>query len=306
MSIIVIEGADGTGKTTLARALEKCGFEYRHQGPPAGDPFEVYTRELLSARGKDVVFDRLHVGELVYGPVMRGRSLITVEQLRLLNRLLFSLGGKVILCDTDDPSIEKNWLARRGEEYLDDGDKLYQVIFKYRELVQQELDTEDVWVYDYRGRGGQFLMNEIEQLGVPSRVQGDFCPPGVIGRPRNKFLFIGERVNLKLSFGQDLAFYTTENSAGFFNRCLWDAGYKEHEVAFTNALDYEGNGRDLYEIWALNKEQVVITLGKWADESCVNQAVPHLAAPHPQYIKRFELKNRGRYVELLNRFRGSC
>lgn len=294
MSIIVIEGADGTGKTTLAGVLEKRGFEYRHQGPPLNgvNLFQHYADELLSCRGKKVVMDRLHVGELIYGPVMRGKSLITVEELRLLNRLLFGLGGKVIFCDTDDAVIERNWLRRRGQEYLDDADKLYEVMFQYRRLFDQEFTADDHHVYDYRTS----VVNKLlESMTEPSSL-----PEGVIGHPRNRFLFIGEKANGL----PDLPFFTMDNSSGYLNKCLWAAGYKEHELAFTNAGSFRGIPRELYPIWDQNRQQVVVTLGKVAHEACVNQAVPHLEAPHPSYVKRFDSKKIGKYIELLNRFRG--
>jgi len=299
MSIIVCEGADGTGKTTLARILEQRGFKYTHNGPPPEGVtlFEHYTQQLLDARGRDVVFDRLHVGELIYGPVMRGKSLITVEELRLLNRLLFSLGAKIIFCDTDATAIEKNWLARRGAEYIDDADKLWQVCHKYRELFDQEFFSDDMYVYDYQSVEGQFLIKNITGIG------SDTCPPGVIGRPNNRFLLVGERSNGPAD-GPDLPFYTMDNSSGFLNRCLWDAGYKEHELAFTNARRLDGTPRDLYELYHNKPDQRIITLGKVAQQACYDQAVPHLEAPHPSYVKRFESKKRKNYVELLNRLRG--
>jgi thymidylate kinase len=160
MSILVLEGADGTGKTFLAKALEKRGFEYRHQGPPAAgtDLFELYTQELLYAQGKDVVFDRLHVGELIYGPVMRGKSLISLEQFRLINQLLFSLGGKIIFCDTDNETIIQNYLARKNQEYLTDREKLYKVIYDYRVIFDQEFTHENCLAYDYQKLSGQLLI----------------------------------------------------------------------------------------------------------------------------------------------------
>jgi hypothetical protein len=305
VSILVLEGADGTGKTFLAKELEKRGYRYEHESqPPTDDLFEHYTRKLLSARGQRVCFDRLHVGELIYGPVMRGKSLITIEQMRLLNRLLYSMGGKLIFCDTSDYKIQGNWLKRKGQEYVDRVDKILDIAAKYRQCFDQEFTDHDTIAYDYCG---SYFLERIKQFfpydAAPDFLKRRACLPGVIGSPEAKFLFIGERVNEKLSFGEDLAFYSMENSAGFLNRCLWDAGYPEFEVSFTNAIALGGCPRNLYALWQRGLP-VVIALGKVAHQACVNQAVPHLAAPHPQFVKRFEAKKRGSYVELLNRFRG--
>ncbi len=307
MSLLVLEGADGTGKTTLAKAIEKRNHRYVHNGPPPDgiSLFEHYTQQMLAARHVDTVFDRLHVGELIYGPVMRGKSLITLEEMRLLNRLLFSMGGKVIFCDTNNEAILGNWLDRKGQEYVDQVEKIKRVAYDYRTLFDQEFGQQDTVVFDYNE---SYLLERVNQFfpydEVPDFLRRKRCPEGVIGAPEAKFLIVGERVNPELSFGQDLAFYSMENSSGFLNRCLWDAGYKEHELSFTNARTITSATRDLYSLWTNDRSLVVITLGKLAAETCDNQAVPHLEVPHPQYVKRFEGKHRGRYIELLNRFRG--
>ena len=302
--MLMVEGPDGTGKTTLVEQLVKRGYRRHHHHHRDFDPqltaFAYYTKLLLAARDEKTVFDRLYPSEYVYGPVMRGSRRITLEQLRLLNRLFFSLGGHVIFCDTDSRAILRNWQTRQGQEYLDGQQKLRDVVIGYRQLSTEEFTAYNQTVYDYQSEFGQWFINEIRGREVPYCSVGTKLPAGVIGSPLNKFLFVGERSSEEI----DLAFYSDRQSAHFLNECLWDAGYKEHELAFTNALTPGVTQRNIYAIWQVKPDQVVITLGKVAAQTAVDQAVPHLEAPHPQYIKRFHLKERSNYVELLNRFRG--
>lgn len=86
MKHFIIEGPDGAGKTTYAQALcEQFGYEYHHEGPPpiGVNTFTHYLR--LLERSKPTVFDRLHLGELVYGPLLRGSCGIDYEQCRYLS-----------------------------------------------------------------------------------------------------------------------------------------------------------------------------------------------------------------------------
>jgi len=68
---VILEGPDGSGKTTLAEAFVKQGFSYAHCGPPERNAFEHWYAEAYANQGP-VVFDRLHVGSYVYGTVFRG------------------------------------------------------------------------------------------------------------------------------------------------------------------------------------------------------------------------------------------
>lgn len=86
MRHFIIEGPDGAGKTTYSKVIcEKFGLEYHHEGPPPTgvDIFRHYLR--LLERPQPTCFDRLHLGELVYGPVLRGSSGVGFEQCRYLS-----------------------------------------------------------------------------------------------------------------------------------------------------------------------------------------------------------------------------
>ena len=95
---IVIEGPDGAGKTVLAKRLaETLGMDYRHEGPPpAGvDAFKHYIGML---RTMPTVFDRFAFGEMVYGPLLRGKSGVTFAELLLLRDVLRLTHSRVVLC----------------------------------------------------------------------------------------------------------------------------------------------------------------------------------------------------------------
>jgi len=299
--IIVIEGCDGTGKTTLAREFEKRGFRYVHNGKPTPneDLFETYTRQLLDHEKQNVVIDRLHVGEVVYGRIMRGTSRISTAQLRLLNRLLFGLGGVIILCNPPFAYALGAWQSRQAREYVGNEFDLESIYRTFNDIWAKEF-ADHYWcslTYNPERWPDQAVSyaNTVINLVVPR------CPPGVTGSPRARYLIIGEQAGGP----HDLAFYADRRSSAFLNDALWIAGYTEPELSFTNALTLGGETRNLRELYDRQSRRTVIALGRVAQQACFRQGVPHLPAEHPQFVKRFHLRNGGvkRYVDKLRRFR---
>lgn len=312
--LIIIEGPDGAGKTTLAREFEKLGFNYVHNGAPRPDEdlFETYTQQILKVGLQDTVFDRLHLGEIVYGTVVRRKSLLTIEQIRLLNRLIYSRGACTFFCLPKFDTILTNWGARQEREYVKAPTQLEQIYNLYKTLLPE-----------YEGLNHQVI--DYENYRGPNEWQTPrdtpFLNESVIGNPRARYLFVGE----KAGGPHDLAFYSDQRSSHFLNECLWEAGYQEHELAFTNAYTMSGKPRRLAVLTgALQRRdypgstyrpgssmllrtfdgpQTVITLGGLAHRRCEIEELEHLQAPHPQYIKRFKSRQRWRYVELLRTFR---
>lgn len=84
--LIIIEGPDNTGKTTLALHLaEIFGLEYKHCSKPKSDsPFHEYI-EMFKDIKVPTVIDRAHLGEFVYSQLWRDGCSITEKQFKLID-----------------------------------------------------------------------------------------------------------------------------------------------------------------------------------------------------------------------------
>jgi hypothetical protein len=96
--VIVLEGCDGTGKSTLATLLgTRCGYTIIRSGrlPDGADLAERYG-EVLAQPG-NLVLDRSFITELVYGPLRAdGRSRLTADQSASLAFTVADRGGVLV------------------------------------------------------------------------------------------------------------------------------------------------------------------------------------------------------------------
>lgn len=295
---IILEGPDGAGKTVLARKLcAHLGMGYHHEGPPPreGSVLTHYARLLAEAK-RPTVFDRLHLGEAVYGPLLRGASNLSDYDFKLLQRLINGTGTTVIGCY---PSYETCVQNMRGRTEL-------------LERPQDILAAYEAWGVVFRTRPCamyDYLTAPLETHRViaqlfrpyPVGLCGPSLPDGVIGSPRAAVLFVGEQPN----GAPDLPFFTADRSSRFLNDCLVDCGWglTEGDIALTNALDLGGQARDLaFIVSQMPNLKVVIALGRTAEGQVERQNVPFVrreSVPHPQYWRRFKLSQRDEYVKLL-------
>lgn len=110
---IILEGCDGTGKTTLAKLLaNRYGLDICHctQHDPAD--YNFYRQTL---RKENVVWDRHTLGELIYPQVFGRNPQIGTEDARLIVHYAKQEGVKMfVLTATDETILER--LAARGNE----------------------------------------------------------------------------------------------------------------------------------------------------------------------------------------------
>lgn len=125
--MIIVEGPDGAGKTTLIETLrhQRMHLKSLHGGVGGTTPegwsrvqdsvlsayaqkilegeqleretseFAAMTNSLIMTR---LAFDRFHLSEWVYGPILRHNQLITDENLQLIGNLLREKHVPIILC----------------------------------------------------------------------------------------------------------------------------------------------------------------------------------------------------------------
>lgn len=123
MPVVILEGIDGSGKSTFADKIASYvpeGFEVirNHKGPLTSTPWEEYVLPLMDI-GKDqfLIADRWHIGEMIYGPIYRGKSEVTPAEERLIELLLSRMGAVCVIMQPGLSTVRKR-LGDRGEDFL--------------------------------------------------------------------------------------------------------------------------------------------------------------------------------------------
>ena len=117
MALVLLEGLDRTGKSTVAAYFETLGFEKIHMSaPPKGTTSDQYLQQMIdlisAAATRDLVLDRTHYGELVwpqiYGTPQKPRqALLSEEDFELLREIEQSVGVQRLWMTDDD--LKAHW-----------------------------------------------------------------------------------------------------------------------------------------------------------------------------------------------------
>jgi thymidylate kinase len=113
--VIVLEGCDGTGKTTLAAALAlRRDYAVIHSGrTPDGTDLTERYQALLAIPGK-IILDRSFISELVYGPLDHGQSRLTLPDAADLARRVAARSGVLVHLTGHPDTITARLRSRDG------------------------------------------------------------------------------------------------------------------------------------------------------------------------------------------------
>lgn len=229
--IVLIEGADAAGKSTLARYLvDRYGAKYLHS-TVRRQVWRWHVGALRTAiresQRRLVVLDRLHISELVYGAVFRGGpEAFGYGPLgigaRSIDRVLRRFGAVTVLCAPLDQQRQiQRWETGRANGKMEHFPSVRQVIQLYADLRHGNVahpgdgyldqlirfgdftDRDDVLVYDldhYRGDKGpeRFAKVLMGRLATLRRRTVPYQGNNLVGRgdpDRSGWLFVGEAIS---------------------------------------------------------------------------------------------------------------
>ena len=149
--MVIIDGPDAAGKTTLAKAIaHKQGAQYFHCGYNREWDMETYHRFILHTAGKmeaqanvPCIIDRWAMSEAAYGKVFRGRPSYPAQC--LMNEALVAYKPTLIYCK---PSNIADNFSRMKETRDEMYDSVEEVTAEFDKLLAS--GQWGTWImYDY-------------------------------------------------------------------------------------------------------------------------------------------------------------
>ena len=163
--IIILEGADGVGKTTLAKQLaEELNFYTIHMDKPKNvtkaKQQKQWYKEILTTRN-DVILDRSFYSQMIYPMIQGDKSVYTMTDMLDLERDLSAANGIVIYVEDTMENIEEVFKTR-GDDNVDIDD-IDVIIQNYRALFSM---THKVPIFNYHTTHSPFedLMSIINAI----------------------------------------------------------------------------------------------------------------------------------------------
>ena len=175
--MIVVEGMDNTGKTTLVEYLEEALMLVAEKSPGPAEPdshaeWLLWIEEsLLRADTEHAIYDRYPcISEYIYGPAVRGMNIL--RDTDYLARFLLCR-PLVIYCRPSDHIIKRfgdreqmNGVKEKAKKLLEDYDHLYNWLF----------DRVAVMKYDWEVQEPQAVVNRCKAYIQTYIWEGDKYP----------------------------------------------------------------------------------------------------------------------------------
>lgn len=332
--LIILDGPDCAGKTTLAEAIAKRVTELggepviNHLGkPPEGECWQLHSEALLKylkqafQENKVVIADRHFMSEAIYGSVYRDGSEYPYSA-RHIDRVLHRFRALRVICAPPVGYIIKKLDEMKKIRHEDFHENMNQVAERYRDLwfgihdgeifdndyIRQLSDTGIAeklgWYhYDVTGEQGKdlktyssFLLQEMweEQEMLPDDLF-EIDDWAFTGFPNeHSVLFVGDR--LSVGNALNLPFFANSGSSLFLAKTLQKLGADESRIVIANINDPEGV--NTVKALGLMCGRVVV-MGRLAERTARREGVGFdCAIRHPQHANRFNHSDESYTLEM--------
>ena len=294
--ISVLEGPDLSGKSTAARTLMASGpnRELLRQGPPKhnGSILEQYLGPInarvstLNTTSVELVLDRWHMGELVYGPILRGKSLLTGQQADYIDMVLQTFGTYFYYV-TAPLNILEDRYDIRGDGLIK-RDQLAEIWFNYDQILQRRPH----WVMCTPSIPGGILPRTMPRMSPPNAGR-------YIGPVQPKVLLLGDQRNDQRFI---FPFVPERASSGhWLMGAMHFADVNHMQVGLMNACEMAPVA--LFTQWWQLGRPTVISLGNnaWAQWKKAHGDPDSVGfrINHPQFERRFNYTGMETYGRMI-------
>lgn len=306
--LIILEGADGTGKSTLAQTIADSlsdanpmdKIEIRHCGPldSATHPLDAYERPLWDYRpgtGHHIIYDRHFVGEWIYPDALGRPSRADLAAWRHIDLFLQSRGAVMVHATPPLPQIIAN-IKKRGDDLIKPAQ-----IAGIHAAYSAAMRASHLPKIRYAALGNPFIPGEVIRLARWAEGQVQLLRPFVtyVGHHKPQYLLFGD-VRHTVKDAQNLipevtrslgpAFGPYGATSGHFLLTHLPYDLLRNGLGIANACDVD----NAMELWEVLGKPKTVALGQNAAR-CVTWA--DAKALHPAYVRRFKSHDGPKYGE---------
>lgn len=278
--IIILEGIDKCGKSTLAKQLciKFKATLIKTNAPKTKNAFDEYISIINKLKhSENYVFDRFYLGEMAYGPTYRKKSTVSEVQQFYLESLLIKFNPVLIYCWLDYNLLCWNF-EREKEESTRFNDvpklaKLFDGAFNNSTLPKLK--------YNYSAlKSFKMVIEKIKEVTRKQKINP--IKFSYAGHLRPDVLFVGDEPNYQLK-KRNRPYGVFNSSSGMF---LFKV-LSSCKLKFGVINSREDNKElELSDIKKLKPKQVVC-LGKKAHARVLKKLPTVKAVVHPQFANRF-------------------
>lgn len=140
--LIILEGCDGTGKSTIAKRLASVlNAEVIHCNTKTPNDYDFFSEIIYQSRERNIIADRFMYGQFVYQE--ENQRNLTKAQLYQLEIHLLSAGAKVVLVSATTKDIEAR-LDSRNEKLIN-GLSISEVKDRFYYLMKNSMLPVKLW-----------------------------------------------------------------------------------------------------------------------------------------------------------------
>lgn len=313
--LIILEGPDGAGKSTLAQVIERelhddtlASVEVWRKGPPTRHPLDEYEVPLLEYRpglDRHLILDRWHWGERVYPDVLNRSTELDDAMWLHVELFLRSRGAYVVHVDASSAELKRR-VTERGDDLIKPV-QLAEIRLRFwyvhddSILLHSTLRSDYVSAWDdererrLRGQARAIIRVARKHEESARRLNSLVT---YVGPPEPDVLLLGDvRGGSSESHGLQPAFVPRSTSSGQYLLTALAEHLPEwkHRLGIANACDVDS----VIDLRSALGKPAVVALGLSADLQLKRWDIPHTTVFHPQYWRRFKHHQVQEYADTL-------